>query len=136
MIFDSIQVLGRTLLTGVLAYIFTVLILRLTGKRTLTKWNAFDFIVTIALGSTLATVILSRDVSLAQGAVALALLCLLQLIVTWFSVRSERFQHLVKSTPGSRQPGPWFSLAQIPLRFAVKKLDIALNGFRNSWKYS
>lgn len=99
MLFDGMQVLGRTLVSGVLAYIFTVLMLRLTGKRTLTKWNAFDFIVTIALGSTLATVILSKDVSLAQGAVALGLLCLLQFIVTWLSVRSQRFQHLVKSAP-------------------------------------
>ena len=99
MILDSLVVLGRTLVVGVLAYILMVLILRLTGKRTLSKWNAFDFIVTVALGSGLATVILSADVSLAQGGLALLLLCLLQLVVTWLSVRSERFQNLVKSTP-------------------------------------
>ncbi len=68
MFLDSVQILGRTLITGVLAYILIVLVLRLTGKRTLSKWNAFDFIVTVALGSALANVILSRDVSLAQGA--------------------------------------------------------------------
>ncbi len=99
MILDSMETLGRTLLVGVLAYILVVLILRLTGKRTLSKWNAFDFIVTVALGSALANIILSKEVSLAQGAVALLLLCLLQLVVTWLSVRSERFQRLVKSTP-------------------------------------
>jgi uncharacterized membrane protein YcaP (DUF421 family) len=99
MFFDSVQVLGRTLITGVLAYILVIVVLRLTGKRTLSKWNAFDFIVTIALGSALANIILSKDVSLAQGAVALSLLCLLQLIVTWLSVRSARFQRLLKSTP-------------------------------------
>jgi uncharacterized membrane protein YcaP (DUF421 family) len=53
----------------------------------------------VALGSALANVILSKDVSLAQGGLALALLCLLQLLVTWLSVRSDRFQRLVKSTP-------------------------------------
>jgi uncharacterized membrane protein YcaP (DUF421 family) len=99
MLLDGVEILGRTLITGVLAYILIVLILRLTGKRTLSKWNAFDFIVTVALGSALANVILARDVSLAQGAVALSLLCLLQLIVTWLSVRSDRFQQMVKSTP-------------------------------------
>jgi uncharacterized membrane protein YcaP (DUF421 family) len=99
MILDSMQVLGRTLITGVLAYIVVVVVLRLTGKRTLSRWNAFDFIVTVALGSALANVILSKDVSLAQGAVAFTLLCLLQLFVTWLSVRSDRFQQLVKSMP-------------------------------------
>jgi uncharacterized membrane protein YcaP (DUF421 family) len=99
MLLDSAQILGRTIVTGILAYILIVLVLRLTGKRTLSKWNAFDFIVTVALGSALANVILSRDVSLAQGAVALTLLCLLQLVVTWLSVKSDRFQQLVKSTP-------------------------------------
>jgi uncharacterized membrane protein YcaP (DUF421 family) len=99
MIFESMQALGQTLIKGVLAYILIVLVLRLTGKRTLSKWNAFDFIVTVALGSALANVILARDVSLAQGAVALTLLCVLQLVVTRLSVWSDKFQCLVKSTP-------------------------------------
>lgn len=46
--------------------------LRTSGKRTLAKLNAFDFIVTMALGSTLATVVLSTSVALAEGLVALA----------------------------------------------------------------
>jgi uncharacterized membrane protein YcaP (DUF421 family) len=49
-----------------------------SGKRTLSKLDAFDLIVTVALGSTLATVLLSRDVALAEGIVAFALLVGLQ----------------------------------------------------------
>jgi uncharacterized membrane protein YcaP (DUF421 family) len=41
--------------------------LRVSGKRTLAKMNAFDLVVTVALGSTLATILLSADVSLAEG---------------------------------------------------------------------
>lgn len=41
--------------------------LRITGKRTLCKWNAFDVVVTIALGSTLASAFLSQTVALAEG---------------------------------------------------------------------
>lgn len=36
------------------SYAFIVFVLRLSGKRTLSKMNAFDFIVTVALGSILA----------------------------------------------------------------------------------
>jgi uncharacterized membrane protein YcaP (DUF421 family) len=42
-------------------------LLRISGKRTLSKMNAFDLVVTVALGSTLATVLLSTDVALAEG---------------------------------------------------------------------
>ena len=86
-------------MVGALAYIAFVAILRISGKRTLTKLNAFDLVVTVALGSTLATVLLSKSVALAEGVVAMALLVALQFIITWLSVRSSRFQDLVKSEP-------------------------------------
>ena len=70
-----------------------------SGKRTLTKFNAFDFVVTVALDSTLATVLLSKSTSLAEGIVALALLVFLQFAITWLSVRSPWFDALVKSEP-------------------------------------
>ena len=62
--------LGRTILVGVPAYLTLIVFLRVSGKRTLSKMNAFDLIVTIALGSTLATVMLSKDVSLVEGGLA------------------------------------------------------------------
>lgn len=89
----------RILVVGTLAYVALVVVLRTTGKRTLSKMNAFDFVVTVALGSTLATIILSRDVALAEGIVALALLTGLQYVVTWLSVRSDTVNRLVKSEP-------------------------------------
>jgi hypothetical protein len=58
----------------VLACVALVILLRISGKRTLFKMNAFDLIVTVALGSTLATVLLTKDVALAEGTLALALL--------------------------------------------------------------
>jgi uncharacterized membrane protein YcaP (DUF421 family) len=61
--------------------------------------NAFDLIVTVALGSTLATVIFSRDVPLADGLLLMALLVLLQYIVAWLSVRSKAIRNLVRSEP-------------------------------------
>ena len=45
------------------AYVTLVVTLRLSGKRTLAKLNAFDFVVTIAIGSTLATILLNTTVS-------------------------------------------------------------------------
>ena len=99
MFFDSWYDLLRVLIVGVCAYVGLVFLLRTTGKRTLSKMNAFDLIVTVALGSTLATVLLSSDVSLSEGLLAFALLCLLQYAVAYASVRSERFQQMIKAEP-------------------------------------
>ncbi|SNS18925.1 Protein of unknown function [Geodermatophilus pulveris] len=85
--FDSWGDLGRILAVGAAAYLTLVVVLRLSGKRTLAKLNAFDLVVTVALGSTLATILLSSDVSWAEGATALGLLALLQFVVASVTAR-------------------------------------------------
>ena len=99
MFFDTWMDLVRIVVVGTSAYVALVALLRVSGKRTLSKMNAFDFIVTVALGSTLATVLLSRDVALVEGLVALGLLIGLQYVITWLSVRSTTLSHLVKAEP-------------------------------------
>lgn len=68
--FDSWGDLLRVLLVGAAAYARVVLVLRISGKRTVAKLNAFDLVVTVALGSTLATILLGADVSWSEGALA------------------------------------------------------------------
>lgn len=97
--FDTWSALGRTALVGVLAYLALVFLLRVSGKRTLSKMNAFDLVVTVALGSTLATVLLSKSVALANGVLAFALLIGLQFAITWLSVRSSAVRNFVKAEP-------------------------------------
>lgn len=89
----------RVLVLGTLSYVALVLVLRVSGKRALSKMNAFDLIVTVALGSALATMTLSKSVALIEGVTAIVLLVTLQYVVTWLSVRSERIQSLVKARP-------------------------------------
>jgi uncharacterized membrane protein YcaP (DUF421 family) len=99
MFLQSWSDLVRVAVVGVMVYPGLIVVLRLSGKRTLAKMNAFDLIVTVALGSTLATILLSRDVSLAEGMAALVLLVVLQLAATWLSVRSRRIRAVLKSEP-------------------------------------
>lgn len=97
--FTSWHSLLRTLIIGVLAYVTLVVILRISGNRTLSKMNAFDLVVTVALGSTLASVLLNKSIALAEGALAFALLVALQFIVTWLSVRAIWVRSLVTGEP-------------------------------------
>ncbi len=99
MFVDGVDGVVRTIVVGVLAYIALVAILRVSGKRTLSKMNAFDLVVTVALGSTLATVLLSRDVPLLDGVIAFAVLAGMQALITASSMRSPTISHLVKAEP-------------------------------------
>lgn len=99
MFFDSWDSLIRVALIGSIAYAGTVVLLRISGNRTLSKMNSFDFVVTIAFGSTLSAILVNRNVSLAEGSAAIALLVLLQYIVTWLSVRSATISGIVKTRP-------------------------------------
>ena len=98
-IFNDFEVIIRTVLVGIMAYLSLVVILRVSGKRTLTKMNAFDFIVTIALGSILASIITSKDITIAQGLTAFLVLVIMQYIFTKLSVKSRSFSILIKSQP-------------------------------------
>lgn len=96
--FSSWSELVRIVLVGAAAYVTLVGILRVSGKRTLAKLNAFDLVVTVTLGSTLATVFLDRSVTWAEGALALAMLALLQFGVAVFASRLGA-RNLVTATP-------------------------------------
>lgn len=97
--FDSWQSIVRTLIITILAYVTMIFLLRSSGKRTLSKMNAFDFVVTISLGSALATVALNKNVALADGVLAFLLLIILQLVITWLSVRFRKVKRVITSKP-------------------------------------
>lgn len=97
--FDRWYEIGRVVVASAAAYVALVVSLRVSGKRTLAKLNAFDLVVTIALGSTLATIALSSDVAIVEGVTAFAVLVALQYVVAWSSTRSTPLTKAVRSAP-------------------------------------
>ncbi|MFC4430978.1 DUF421 domain-containing protein [Citricoccus alkalitolerans] len=97
--FDSWADLARIVVVGAAAYTVLVVVLRVSGKRTLSQLNAFDFVVTVALGSTLATILLSADVSFTEGVTALGLLAGLQFLVATVSAHWQRTRAGLTSRP-------------------------------------
>lgn len=99
MFFDSWENLGRILVTTTCVYFGLIFMLRISGNRTLSKMNSFDFVVTIAMGSMLSSGILQKNVPIADTLLGFALLIGFQYLVTWLSVRSKTVDRLVKSEP-------------------------------------
>jgi uncharacterized membrane protein YcaP (DUF421 family) len=97
--FDTWSDVLRILIIGTASYVTLVLLLLGFGKRTLGQLNAFDFIVTVALGSTLATILLNSSVSWSEGLAALVVLAFLQFLVAWVSARRPRLRSALTSEP-------------------------------------
>lgn len=97
--FDNWSKLGRSLILAVTAYASLVILLRISGKRTLSKMNVFDFVFVVALGSTLANTILSTDTTLADGVLAFIALISLQIFLSWLCVKSHRLDKIVNGEP-------------------------------------
>jgi len=69
------------ILTAIGIYIAIIIFTRIAGKRSFSKMSSFDFAMTVALGSMVATTVLSKSVSLWEGVVGIAAIYVLQLFV-------------------------------------------------------
>ena len=90
---------ARVLVVGAMAYVALVCLVRISGKRTLAQMNAFDFIVTVALGASFGRILTARSVALVEAVAAFALLVSLQYAVSWFQTKSPTLAHAVTSPP-------------------------------------
>lgn len=130
--FDSWDSIIRIICITPLAYFAMVLFLRISGKRTLSKMNAFDFVVTIALGSSLATVALNKNIPLADGVIAILIFIQLQFVFTWLSVRVKAVKSLITSKPTLIfYKGEFLSQAMKKERITVEEINSAArqNGY-------
>src|SRR3954464_9295447 len=81
------QPIIRTAIGTAATYLALIVLLRIAGPRTLAKWYAFDLIVTVALGSTFANCVLSKDISIAQAVAGFVILIVLQRVIAAGAVR-------------------------------------------------
>ncbi|RNF39588.1 DUF421 domain-containing protein [Planococcus salinus] len=99
LLFDGWSNPIRIMIMAVLIYSYLILIMRLSGKRTLFQYNMFDMIISIAYGSTIATVLVTKDVTFLEGAIVLGMLTLLQLTIAVLEMKSKKFGAFVSPTP-------------------------------------
>lgn len=86
----SLSIIGFTAL-------FTML--RVSGKRTLSKLNVFDFVFVVAVGSVFASTTISKDVTLVEGLAALATLIAIQLVLAALASRYPTAERLINGEP-------------------------------------
>ena len=90
---------AMSVVTAVGIYLVTVVYTRLAGLRSFSKMSSFDFAITVAFGSVIASSVLTREPPLLQAAVGMGALYALQMAVARTRVRSRLARSLVDNEP-------------------------------------
>src|SRR6266481_6621476 len=93
--FQSWYNVGRTVTLSIVGFAALFTMLRVSGKRTLSKLNVFDFVFVVAVGSVFASTIISKDVTLIEGVAALATLTLLYTTLAELAARFPRAERII-----------------------------------------
>jgi uncharacterized membrane protein YcaP (DUF421 family) len=97
--FESWYNVGRTVTLSIVGFAALMILLRLSGKRTLSKLNAFDFVFVVAVGSVFASTIISKDITLVEGVAAMATLIAIQVILAELAARVPLIERIINGEP-------------------------------------
>ena len=90
-----LEILMRT----TVLFLFTLLLIRATGKRSLGQLSVFDFVIIIALGSAVGDPMFYEDVPLLYGMVVVAVVVGLERVLALLTSRQARLELMVDSSP-------------------------------------
>ncbi|MGB3456431.1 MAG: YetF domain-containing protein [Litorimonas sp.] len=97
--FDGWQSLFNVAVGAAILYPLLVVLIRLAGKRSVSKMNNFDWIVTVAVGSVIASGIVFDSVTVTDAILGTALLLGLQRVLTQWMAGSGSATRAIVSTP-------------------------------------
>ena len=95
----SWRTVGCVVVGTVATYLSTIIAIRLAGRRTVAQLSSFDIVVTVAIGSLVASTAASNDPSYVQGMTALVTLLLLQVGIAALRQRSATLRRILDFQP-------------------------------------
>lgn len=97
--FDNYESLTRILISAPVIYIVVIFYIKLIGKRTTSQLNSFDWIVTVAMGSIVSSIIMMKNVPIVNDALAIFTLMGLQYVFTRLMVHFKLWKKVIRSKP-------------------------------------
>lgn len=97
--FRSWEAVVRVIFIGTLGYAALFILLRASGKRTLARFTAIDFIITVAIGAAFGRVLTAESASLVEAVVAFFVLIAIHHAVTWAQPRSSAVSRIITGSP-------------------------------------
>jgi len=82
-----------------LVYLFLLLLLRLTGKRTLAQITTFDFVLLLIISEATQQALIGEDNSMINGAIVVATLIGMNIVMSLLKQRSKWFVRVLDDIP-------------------------------------
>lgn len=98
-LWDGWEPILHTLITATAGFLALMVMLRLSGARSMAQMTPLDFIVAVTVGSAFGRTITAVDVPLAQALFTLALLVGLQWLFGWLRRRSPGMRRIMDAPP-------------------------------------
>ncbi len=98
-IVTSFDIVIPTIVSAILIYALIIIYTRIFGLRSFSKMSSFDFAMTIAVGSLLASTIVTKGTTVMQGGVALFSLYFLQTAIAFLRRKVNWFSEAVDNQP-------------------------------------
>ena len=95
---NDMPLLPRVVLLTVVSYAYLIVVIRLTGKRSVAHMNSFDWLVNVAVGALTASAILTPG-NTAEAFVAIATVVALQTALTRAALHFGWVRRLVREEP-------------------------------------
>jgi uncharacterized membrane protein YcaP (DUF421 family) len=89
----------ETVVRTVVVYLILLVLIRLTGRRTLAQLSAFDFVVLLIVGGTTQRALLGQDYSVINAMLVVVTLLLLDVVFSLIERDSSLFAKLVNGVP-------------------------------------
>ena len=96
---DNPMDLLRIAISAPIIYFSIIVFIRMSGKRSTSQMNNFDWIVTVALGSLVGSGIILKDVTVLEALLAIGMLLGMQWVLTKWVFHSDFASGLVKAQP-------------------------------------
>lgn len=82
-----------------IVYFVLLLMIRVSGKRTMGQFTSFDMLLIVLLGNAVQNALLGSDNSVAGGLILAATLMSLNWSVGYLTARSDRIEHVLEGSP-------------------------------------
>lgn len=87
------------ILRAVGGYFLTLIVVRVMGKRSIGELGPFDFVLMASIGDIMAFLILERETPFHQGAIILATLASVEIILSKLTLKNKKMAILIEGRP-------------------------------------
>ena len=97
--FDLAMPWWQFVLRAAAVYVVLLVLIRLSGKRTMGQFTPFDMLLIVLLGNAVQNALLGKDTSLAGGVLLAATLIAVNWMLGYITARSRRAERMIEGEP-------------------------------------